>query len=78
MCLETTPGLATPGARQQQPALSKTIESSISRCESSTSASGPRAEHDASLLMAALEHLEAQRAAIEGMVDADLLSLLLV
>ena len=53
------------------------MEPDVPRCESPAGSSGP-AEHDATLLAAALEGLEAQRAAIEWLLDADLLRLCLV
>ena len=63
---------------QHPPSLPETIEPDISRCElPATSADAPAA-HDATLLMAALEDLEAQRVALEWLLDADLLCLCLV
>jgi hypothetical protein len=53
-------------------------EPGIFCCELPARSSEPPAEHDATLLVAALEHLEVQRAAIEWLADADLLHLCLV
>lgn len=53
------------------------MEYSISPGELPARAGISTEEHDATLLAAALDDLEAQRAAIEGMLEADLLSLLL-
>jgi hypothetical protein len=78
MRAETTPERATPGVLQHPLALLETIEPDISRCESLAMSSDPAAEHDSSLLVAALEDLEAQRAAIEWLLDAQLLHLCLV
>ena len=75
---QTTPGPATPNVHQQPVSLPEMIEPDISRCELPARSSGPPAEHDTTLLVAALEHLEVQRAAIEWLAHADLLCLCLV
>jgi hypothetical protein len=66
----------TPYVPQQPPSLPETID--ISRCELPARNSNPAAAHDATLLVAALEDLEAQRVAIQWLLDADLLRLCLV
>ncbi len=68
----TTPNVQPPAL------LRRMTEPGISRCELPTRSSAPPSEHDATLLVAALEHLEVQRAAIEWLADADLLRLCLV
>ena len=78
MRTETTPAPTTPYVFQQPPSLAAAIEPDGSRCELPARSSDPHAEHDATLLVAALEHLEAQRAAIEWLLEADLLRLCLV
>jgi hypothetical protein len=50
----------------------------ISRCEFPARSSDRLAEHDATLLVTALEDLQAQRVAIEWLLDADLLCLCVV
>jgi hypothetical protein len=75
---ETIPGHTTLYVFPLPPALPETIERAISRQELAARSSDPLAEHDSTLLLTALEHLEAQRAAIEWLRDADLMSLLLV
>jgi hypothetical protein len=50
----------------------------ISRCELPARSSERLAEHDATLLVTALEDLQAQRVAIESLLDADLLCLCVV
>jgi hypothetical protein len=78
MRIETTPERATPYVLQQPPSVPAPIEPDISRCELPTEISDPASEHDATLLIAALEDLEAKRAAIEWLVDAQLLHVCLV
>jgi len=53
-------------------------EPDITRCALSTVSSNPAVKHDATLLVAALEDIEARRAAIEWLLDANLLCLCLV
>jgi hypothetical protein len=77
MRMETTFGLTKPNVLRQPPSLAETIDADIFR-ELPARSADPAAEHDATLLVAALEHLEAQRAAIEWLLDADLLCLCLV
>lgn len=62
----------------QPPSPVETIEPDISGCELPARSSNRRSEHDATLLVAALEDLHAQRVAIEWLVNADLLCLCLV
>jgi hypothetical protein len=78
MRTETTPERATPHVLQRPPSLPAPIEHDISRFELPARSSDPACEHDATLLIAALEDLEAQRAAIEWLVDAELLHVCLV
>lgn len=75
---EITPGSIPSRVLQQPPPLPETGEPDLSHCEFPVRLSAPPTEHDATLLVAALEQLEAQRAAIAWLRDADLLSLLLV
>ena len=67
-----------PHVLQLPPSLPGTTEPDKSRCELPTRSSDPPALHDATLLVAALEDLEAKRVAIEWLLDADLLCLCLV
>ena len=76
MRTETTPEQATPYVLQRP--LPGPIEPDISRGELPVRNSDRASEHDATLLLAALEDLEAQRAAIEWLVDAQLLHVCLV
>lgn len=78
MRIETTPKHATPYVFQRPPSLPERTEPGISRCESPEKSSDPACEHDATLLIAALEDLETKRAAIEWLVDARLLHVCLV
>ncbi|HEV2230509.1 MAG TPA: hypothetical protein VGR86_16300 [Steroidobacteraceae bacterium] len=78
MRTRTTAGPTMPSVLQQPPALRGMTEPGIFSCELPARSSEPPAEHDATLLVAALEHLEVQRAAIEWLADADLLHLCLV
>ena len=75
MRMETTPDLTTPRALQQ---LQQPLEPDVPRCELVARSPDLFAEQDATLLLAALEALEAQRAAIEWLRDADLLRFCLV
>jgi hypothetical protein len=68
----------SPYVRPRPQSLPGTIEPHISRSELPTRSSLSPAAHDASLVVAALEDLEAQRAAIAWLLDADLLCLCLV
>ena len=76
--MQTTSAPTTSYVVKQPPPPPAAIEPDISRRELPARRSDPHAEHDATLLVAALEQLEAQRAAIEWLVDADLLRLCLV
>jgi len=78
MRTETTPEPTTPYVLQRPPSLPEPIEPDISRCELPARSSDPASGHDATLLIAALEDLGAQRAAIEWLVDAKLLHVCLV
>ena len=78
MRTETTRDPTKPYVLQRPPSPPETIEPDISRRELPTRSSNPSALHDATLLVAALEDLEAQRAAIECLLDGDLLCLCLV
>lgn len=73
MRTETIAGPPAAYVLQQPPSLPETTEPDLSRCDLRASRSDLPAEHDATLLVAALEDLEAQRAAIEWLLDADLL-----
>lgn len=75
---QTMPGPTTPNVLQQPRSLRGMTEPDIFRCVLPARSSEPAAEHDATVLVAALEHLEVQRAAIEWLADADLLRLCLV
>lgn len=75
---ETTPRHDTPYVFQQPPSLPEPMEADISRCESPARRPDAASEHDAALLIAALEDLEAKRAAIEWLLDAQLLHVCLV
>ena len=78
MRTETTPEPTTPYVLQRPPSLPEPMEPDISRCELSARSSDAASEYDATLLIAALEDLEAQREAIEWLVDAQLLHVCLV
>ena len=78
MRTETTPRMTTSNVLQPPPSQPGTSEPDVPRCTLPSRSSDPSAEHDASQLVAALEDLEAQRAAIEWLVDADLLRLCLI
>ena len=78
MRTEPTPARTTSYVLQQPPSLPEAMELDTSRCELRARSFDPDTEHDATLLVAALEHLEAQRAAIEWLLEADLLCLCLV
>ena len=78
MRTETTRDAATPYVLQHPPSLTEAIEPDISRRELAARRARPSPAHDATLLVMALEDLEAQRAAIEWLLDADLLCVCLV
>lgn len=78
MRTETTRDPTNPYVLQHPPSPPETIEPDISRCELPARSANPPAAHDATLLVTALEDLEAQRVAIEWLLDADLLCLCLV
>jgi hypothetical protein len=73
----TAPDQTAPRVLQPS-SLPETIEPDITRCALLAMSSGRTAEHDASLLVAALEDIEARRAAIEWLLNANLLCLCLV
>lgn len=77
MRTETTFGLTQPNVLRQPPSVAEMMEADIFR-ELPARSSDSAVEHDATLLVAALEHLEVQRAAIEWLLDADLLCLCLI
>ena len=60
------------------PSLPPTGEPDNSRCHLPACTAEPPAAHDATLLVAALEDLEAQRVALEWLLEADLLCVCLV
>jgi hypothetical protein len=76
MCTGTVPDSTAPPVLQ--PSLPKTRGPDITGCPLAMSSSAPTAEHDATLLLAALEEIEVRRAAIEWLLDANLLCLCLV
>ena len=76
MQTQTAPHQAASDALQQPPSLPDETEPGLSPWLAA--ASPDPAEHDATLLIAALEQIAAQRAAIEWLAQADLLRLCLV
>ena len=76
MQTQTAPGQAAPSALRQPPTRPDEMEPDLSWRLAATSPDP--AEHDATLLIAALEQVAAQRAAIEWLAHADLLRLCLV
>jgi hypothetical protein len=78
MRTETTFDPTKPYARKQPPSLPPTTEPERSRCHLPACTSERAAAHDATLLVAALEDLEAQRVALEWLLEADLLCVCLV
>jgi hypothetical protein len=76
MRTQTTPGPTGPSVLQQPVSLPEEMEPDISY-EFRAKSLDP-AGHDPTLLAAALEQLEVQRAAIEWLADSDLLRLCLV
>ena len=75
---ETTRDLTKRYVLKHPPSLPPTGEPDNSRCHLPACTSEPPAAHDATLLVAALEDLEAQRVALEWLLEADLLCLCLV
>ena len=78
MRTETSPGVTTSYVPRQRLSRPGTIEPVVPRGALATRSTDLSAEHDATLLVAALGDLEAQRAVIEWLVDADLLRLCLI
>lgn len=78
MRTEITRDPTTPYLLQHPPSPVETIKPDIPRCELPARSSDRLSEHDATVLVAALEDLQAQRVAIEWLLDADLLCLCLV
>ena len=78
MRTETTGRPATPQAFRQPQSLPEEDTPDIDPCEPAIGSLPLAALHDATLLLAALEELEAQRQAIERLRDADLLRLILL
>lgn len=78
MRIETARNPTRAQVLQLPPSLPGTTEPGNSRCELPAGSSDPPAVHDATLLVAALEDLEAKRVAMEWLLDADLLCLCLV
>lgn len=76
MRTQTTLGPTAPRVLQQPVSLPEEMESDVSY-ELPARSFDP-AEHDPTLLVAALEQLEVQRAALEWLADHDLLCLCLV
>lgn len=76
MRTQTTPGPTAPSVLQQPVSLPEEMEPDTSY-EFRARSLDP-AEHDPTLLVAALEQLEVQRAAIEWLAHSDLLRLCLV
>ena len=77
MCPATVPHSPAPRALQR-PSRPETVEPDSTGCASLAMSSASTAAHDPTLLVAALEEIEARRAAIEWLLDADLLCLCLV
>jgi hypothetical protein len=77
MRTQTTPPPTGPSGLAQPVPLPEEMEADISSYEFRARSLDP-AEHDPTLLVAALEQLEVQRAAIEWLAHADLLRLCLV
>lgn len=75
---EITSRPTPPHVLQQLPAGPETIEPDLSCGEFPLRHSDLPAQHDATLIVAALEDLEARRAAIAWLLDAGLLPFLLV
>jgi hypothetical protein len=78
MRTETTFDPTKPHVLKHPPSLPPITEPDSSRCHLPACTSERPAAHDATLLVAALEDLEAQRAALEWLLEADLLCVCLV
>jgi hypothetical protein len=78
MRTETTYDPATPYVLQHRPLPPQLREPDNSRCHLLANNAPSPAAHDATLLAAALEDLEAQRVALEWLLEADLLCACLV
>ena len=79
MRTEITSGPTAARVFQPSPSGPETTESRACGCRlPARSSSDPQAGHDATLIVAALEDLGAQREAMEWLLDADLLHLCLV
>jgi len=76
MRTETVPDLPTPFVLQQSPAPER-LATAIRHIALPATHPDPPREDEIPLLVAALEEIEARRAAIEWLVDADLLRLCL-
>ena len=74
----TTPGPTAAHVLEQPPSLRDTTERYICDFESPARSGELQPEHPATLIVAALEQLEVQRAAMQWLLDADLLRLCLV
>jgi len=75
---ETAGGRTTTSVLKQPPSLRQTREPDHVRCHVPPYDSGPQAAHDAMLLVAALDDLEARRLALEWLLENDLLCACLV
>jgi hypothetical protein len=75
---ETTAGLTAARVFQQPPSRPDTVERRTCDCELPAGKDDLQPEHPATLIVAALEQLEAQRAAMQWLLEADLLRLCLV
>ena len=75
---ETRRDPTTPYVLQRRPPVAQTRQPDNTRFHLPASHSEPPAAHDATLLVAALEDLEAQRVALEWLLEADLLCVCLV
>jgi len=78
MHTETTSGRATTPVVKQPPLLPQTRERDHFRRHMPPYGSEPSAAHDATLLVAALDDLEARRVALEWLLENDLLCACLV
>ena len=78
MRTEITSGPTAAHVFQPPPSGPETTESRACGCRLPARSSDPQAGHDATLIVAALEDLEAQRAAMEWLLDANLLHLCLI
>ena len=75
---ETTYDPATLDVPPHPPSLAQRRQPDNSRCHLPAGNSEPPAAHDATLVVAALEDLQAQRVALEWLLEADLLCVCLV